>query len=201
MRRVADGTDAAPRGIDPRGPRFGAAITSVLLLVAVLLGLMGLSTARPSASMGWFAYQPLAEAVFTPAADWAVSSAPLAERALDPGFLALVVVALLFLWGVASPRTAPWGVVYRRLVQPHLAPPVDLEDPRPPRFAQGVGLFVTTAGLLLHLAGVPWSLPAAAAVAFAASFLNAAFGLCLGCRMYLLLQRAGIVGRARPTAP
>ena len=39
-------------------------------------------------------------------------------------------------------------------------------------------------------------LPIAAALAFVAAFLNAVFGLCLGCQLYLLLQRAGIVGRA-----
>lgn len=194
--------DAAPRGIDPRGPRFGAGITSLLLLGTVLLGLVGISTARPSiASFGWFAYQPLAtDFAFIAGKGWAISSASVAQRALDPGFLALLVVALLFLWGVLSPRTAPWGVLYRRLIQPRLAPPTDLEDPRPPRFAQGVGLFVSVVGLALHLAGVPWALPIAAAMAFVAAFLNAVFGLCLGCQLYLLLQRVGLVGRARPTA-
>ena len=191
------GSDAGQTGIDPRGPRFAAAITSVLLLLTVMLGLLGVSSAR--GSYGWFAYQPLADEVFAPSA-WAVAQASPIERALDPGFLALLVVALLFVWGVLSPRTAPWAALFRTLVQPRLTPPTDLEDPRPPRFAQGVGLFVTAAGLVLHLAGVPWALPIAAAVAFAASFLNAVFGLCLGCRMYLLLQRAGIVGRARPGA-
>jgi len=96
---------------------------------------------------------------------------------------------------VLSPRTQPWSVLYRRLIQPRLAPPTDLEDPRPPRFAQGVGLVVTGLGLMLHLAGVPWALPIAAALAFVAAFLNAVFGLCLGCRLYLLLQRLGFVGR------
>jgi hypothetical protein len=32
--------------------------------------------------------------------------------------------------------------------------------------------------------------PVAAALAFVAAFLNAAFGVCLGCRLYLLLARA-----------
>ncbi|MFF2634091.1 DUF4395 domain-containing protein [Microbacterium sp. NPDC058021] len=195
---MPESTDTASRGIDPRGPRFGAAITSVLLLVTILLSLVGLSTAR--APIGWFAYAPLADDVYSPAATWTIAYASLAERALDPGFLALLVVALLFLWGVVSPRTAPWGVVYRRFVQPRLAPPTDLEDPRPPRFAQGVGLFVSAVGLALHLAGVPWALPIAAAAAFMAAFLNAVFGLCLGCMLYLLLQRVGLVGRARPNA-
>lgn len=51
-------------------------------------------------------------------------------------------------------------------------------------------LFVVGVGLVLHLAGVPWALPVATAAAFLAAFLNAAFDFCLGCRLYLLLQRA-----------
>ena len=159
-----------PKGIDPRGPRFAASITTVLLAVATLLALTGTSTAKATTTI--------------------------AERAADPGFILLLVIALLFLRGVLSPRTQPWSVLYRRVIQPRLSPPTDLEDPRPPRFAQGVGLFVTSLGLVLHLAGVPWALSIAAALAFVAAFLNAVFGLCLGCQLYLLLQRAGIVGRA-----
>ncbi|MEN2737881.1 DUF4395 domain-containing protein [Microbacterium sp. X-17] len=175
-------TPTRPRGIDPRGPRFVAGITAVLLLIDVLLGLTGLPTA------------------YAPSTGWAITQATVLQRILDPAFLLLLVIALLFLWSVAWPRTAPWGVLYRRLVQPRLAPPTEFEDPRPPRFAQGVGLFVTTIGLVLQLFGVPWALPIAAAAAFVAAFLNAVFGLCLGCQLYLLLQRAGLVGRASATS-
>lgn len=185
-----------PAGIDPRGPRFAATITTVLLLVATFLGLIGISTAR---SFGWFAYQPIASASF--ASDtWAIVAATPAQRVLDPGFLLTVVIAVLFLWSVLSPATAPWGVVFRRLVRPRLSPPTELEDPRPPRFAQGVGLFVVTIGLVLHLVGVPWALPIATAAAFIAAFLNAAFSFCLGCQIYLLLQRAGVLGRTPSAA-
>lgn len=201
---MSDRTDAAaPRGIDPRGPRFAAGITSLLLLVAVFLGLTGLSTSRLSgtgASFGWFAYQPLSGAMLVSGDGWAVQAVSIGARALDPAFLLLLGIALLFLWAVLSPRTAPWGVLYRKAVQPRLTPPPELEDPRPPRFAQGVGLVVVGVGLLLHLAGVPWALPVTAAAAFVAAFLNAVFGLCLGCQLYLLLQRAGLVGR-RGAAP
>ncbi|MCB8044696.1 DUF4395 domain-containing protein [Microbacterium oxydans] len=184
-----------PAGIDPRGPRFAAAITAVLLLVATLLALTGISTAQAgAATFGWFAYQPLADASFTPTG-WAISSASLAQRALDPGFLLTAVAAALFLWGVVSPRTAPWGALFRTAVRPRLAPPAELEDPRPPRFSQGVGLFVVGIGLVLHLLGVPWALPIATAAAFVAAFLNAAFAFCLGCQLYLVLQRAGLIGR------
>jgi hypothetical protein len=172
---VSDSVKKDAAGIDPRGPRFAAGNTALLLLVAVLLGLTGLSTTG-------------------------VTEATPVQRALDPGFLLMLAIALLFLWGVLSPRTAPWGVLYRRLIRPRLAPPRELEDPRPPRFAQGVGLFVTGLGLILHLLGVPWALPVAAAAAFIAAFLNSVFAYCLGCQMYLLLQRAGVLGRERRAA-
>lgn len=171
----------APTKIDPRGPRFAASITALLLLIDVFLALTGISTGLTSAG-------------------WAIQDASLAQRALDPGFLLLLVIALLFLWSVVAPRTAPWGAIFRAWVRPRLKPPTELEDPRPPRFAQGVGLFVTTVGLVLHLIGVPWALPVAIAAAFIAAFLNAAFGLCLGCQLYLLLQRTGLIGRERAAA-
>ena len=188
----------APKGIDPRGPRFAASLTAVLLLIATFLALVGSSTARAvGTSFGWFAYQPMSGTDFAVVAGrWLLPSLTVAQRAADPAFVLLLVIALLFLWGVLSPQTHPWSVLYRRAVQPRLAPPTEHEDPRPPRFAQGVGLFVTAVGLALHLAGVPWALPIAAALAFVAAFLNAAFGLCLGCQLYLLLQRGGLIGRA-----
>lgn len=185
---------SAATGIDPRAPRFAAWITSALLLIATLLGLTGLAGQQVgTASFGWFAYAPLADS--RPAA-WAIGSSTLADRALDPAFLLTAVIALLFLWGVLSARTTPWSALFRTVVRPRLAPPAELEDPRPPRFAQGVGLTVVAIGLLLHLIGVPLALPIATAAAFIAAFLNAAFGFCLGCQMYLLLQRAGVLGRS-----
>ncbi|MCC4909741.1 DUF4395 domain-containing protein [Microbacterium sp. cx-59] len=184
-----------PPRIDVRGPRFVAGITAVLLLVDVFLGLVGVSA--ESRSFGWFAYQPLSNDLAAPGG---MLGAVLAARASDPAFILLAVIAALFVWGVVSPRTAPWGVLYRKVVQPRLRPATEFEDPRPPRFAQGVGLFVTVIGLVLHLSGVPWALPIAAAAAFMAAFLNAVFGLCLGCQLYLVLQRAGLIGRTSAAA-
>ncbi|SDH37779.1 DUF4395 domain-containing protein [Microbacterium pygmaeum] len=199
---MSERADAAarPRGIDPRGPRFAAGITALLLLIDVFLGLAGLSTAR-WASLGRIGVVPEDGAgSVTGGAGFVLPATTIAQRILDPAFLLLVIIWALFLWSVLSPRSAPWGVLYRKLIQPRLGPPSDLEDPRPPRFAQGVGLVVVSIGLLLQLTGVPWALPIAAAAAFIAAFLNAVFGLCLGCQLYLVLQRAGIVGRGRPAA-
>ncbi|WP_158864829.1 DUF4395 domain-containing protein [Leifsonia sp. AG29] len=110
--------------------------------------------------------------------------------------LLLLAIALLFAWGAfAGVQRHPYGLLYGALLRPRLAPPTDLEDPAPPTFAQGVGLLVTGAGLLLHVAGVAGALPVAAALAFVAAFLNAVFGYCLGCQLYLLLVRTGLVRR------
>jgi len=134
----------APAGIDPRGPRFGAGITAVLLVVVLLL---------PSPA----------------------------------SVVVLAVVVASFALGAVRGVGGTWqGAVYRRLVRPRVAAPTELEDPRPPRFAQLVGLVITGLGLLLALAGVGAAVPVAAALALVAAFLNAVFGLCLGCEMYLL---------------
>jgi hypothetical protein len=138
----------APPGIDPRGPRFGAGITAVLLAITLLLGTGPAATAL------------------------------------------LGVVGLLFVLGVVrGVQGTVQGLVFKAWVRPRLAPPTELEDPRPPRFAQVVGLLVVGAGLLLAALGFPTAVPIAAAVALVAAFLNAAFGLCLGCELYLLGRR------------
>ncbi len=167
----ADPQQAQPFGIDPRGPRFGATITSVLLLIVVLLGLT----------------EPF--------------GTDLVARALQPSALLLTVLVALFAWGAfAGIQKHPYGAVYRRLIAPRLAPPTEREHPAPPTFAQLVGLIVTATGLVLHLVGLPGALVVAASAAFIAAFLNAAFAYCLGCQLYVLLVRAGIIRRSAARA-
>jgi hypothetical protein len=118
---------------------------------------------------------------------------------LEFGTAALVLAiynAAVFLWGaVAGVQRHPYGLIFKNLVRPRLKPPVELEDPIPPTFAQGVGLFVTVVGIALYFVVGPIALVVAGAAAFVAAFLNSVFAYCLGCQIYLLLARAGIVGR------
>jgi hypothetical protein len=85
---------------------------------------------------------------------------------------------------------SPYGVLYRWLVRPRLGPPRELEDAAGPRFAQGVGLVVSLIGVAGYAAGITPLGMAGTAAALVAAFLNAAFGLCLGCEMYVLIRRA-----------
>ncbi|WP_214413852.1 DUF4395 domain-containing protein [Sphaerisporangium fuscum] len=99
----------------------------------------------------------------------------------------LLAQGVVFALGVAG--ASPYGLIFRRLVRPRLGPPAEMEDPAPPRFAQGVGLAFAVAGLIGFAAQItPFALGATAA-ALLAAFLNAAFGLCLGCEMYLIIRR------------
>jgi len=111
------------------------------------------------------------------------------------GLVLLAVVAAGFLLGaVRGAQGTVQGWLFRTLVRPRLAAPAELEDPRPPRFAQLVGLVVTGVGVVLGLAGVLAAVPWAAGIAFVAAALNAVVGLCLGCELYLLgarLRRGG----------
>lgn len=112
-----------------------------------------------------------------------------------------IYLALVFLWGaVAGVQRHPYGLLFRHLVRPRLTPPTELEDPVPPTFAQGVGLFVTAAGIALFFVVGPIALIVAGAAAFVAAFLNSVFAYCLGCQIYLLLARAGILRKGAVTA-
>ena len=129
--------------LDPRGQRFAAALTS-LVLVAVL-----------ATGWGWLA---LAQTVV------------FAITALDP-------------------RKGPYAYLYRALILPRLGPPAEREPAAPVRFAQSVGftfLAVATVGYLTGLTALGLVF---AAFGLLAAFLNAAFGLCLGCEAYLAIRR------------
>ncbi|MFJ9135514.1 DUF4395 domain-containing protein [Streptomyces sp. NPDC102256] len=87
---------------------------------------------------------------------------------------------------------SPYGWLFRKVVRPRLGPPKELEAPEPPQFAQAVGLVFAVVGLIGFTAGPQWLGLAATGCALAAAFLNAAFGYCLGCEMYLLVRRVRV---------
>jgi len=133
--------------IDMRGPRFGAAVTTVVLAVVLITG-----------SAWLLAWQTLAFA----------------------------------LGAAGGVGRSPYGWLFRKVVRPRLGPPSEFESPEPPRFAQAVGLVFAGVGLVGFALGPAWLGLVATAAALAAAFLNAAFGYCLGCEMYLLVRRVTV---------
>jgi hypothetical protein len=138
--------------IDPRGPRFGAVITTVVLAVVLITSSAWLLGAQ------------------------------------------LLVFAIGAVFGL---RYAPYGIVYRRLVRPRIGPPARTEAEAPPRFSQGVGMVFAAGGVLGYALGAPVAGIVCTAFALFAAFLNGAFDFCLGCQVYLFIQRNL---RVRPSA-
>ncbi|MEV6382387.1 DUF4395 domain-containing protein [Streptomyces sp. NPDC051773] len=136
--------------IDVRGPRFGAAVTTVVLAVALITG-----------SAWLLAWQTFAFA----------------------------------LGAAGGVGRSPYGWVFRTLVRPRLGPPTEFEPPEPPRFAQAVGLVFALVGLVGFAVGPVWLGLVATGAALAAAFLNAVFGYCLGCEMYVLARRVTVRAR------
>jgi Domain of unknown function (DUF4395) len=130
--------------IDPRGPRFGAAITTVVVAIVLATG---------------------------------------------SGWLLLAQTVVFAVGAIAGLRYAPYGMLYKALIRPRLSPPAALEAEAPPRFAQGTGMGMAAIGTIGYLAVSPVVGAVFAGLTLAAAFLNAAFDLCLGCHMYLLIQR------------
>ncbi len=149
-RKISDSIRRAEGSlVDPRGPRFGAAITTVVLAVILLTAPSAFAT------------------------------------------VLIAVQAVVFALGAfLGLRAAPYGWLFRTLVRPRLGPPSELEEEAPPRFAQGVGFAFAAVALVASLLGWTAVAVVAIAMAFIAAFLNAAFGFCLGCEIYLLLRRA-----------
>ena len=86
-------------------------------------------------------------------------------------------------------RRSIYGFIYRGLIQPRLKGPVPSEDQRAPRFAQLIGALFAFVALLGGVTGNGAVFLIATSFALGAAFLNAAFGFCLGCQIYLILVR------------
>ena len=114
-----------------------------------------------------------------------VSTVVLAVVLLTGSGLLLALQALVF--GLGARGASPYALFWRRFVR--RTPPTELEDARPLRFAQLIGLGFTVVGTVAFAAGVPALALAATAAALAAALLNAAFGICLGCELYLIFKR------------
>ncbi|WP_205873724.1 DUF4395 domain-containing protein [Mycobacterium camsae] len=102
----------------------------------------------------------------------------------------LAAQAIVFaISAVRGPRNSPYGLLFAKLVAPRLSPVSEREPVAPLKFAQLVGLIFAVIGVLGFAAGLQLVGVIATAFALFAAFLNAAFGICLGCQMYPLVAR------------
>ncbi|MDT5019617.1 MAG: hypothetical protein QOG47_586 [Mycobacterium sp.] len=90
---------------------------------------------------------------------------------------------------VAGPRRHPYGLIFAKLVAPRLSPVREREPVAPLKFAQLVGLIFAAPAAIGFATGASLFGVVLTAAALVAAFLNAAFGICLGCQLYPLVAR------------
>ncbi|ORV69483.1 DUF4395 domain-containing protein [Mycobacterium gastri] len=147
---MSSNTIPAQVGVDVRGPRFGAWLTTGVLGLVLIIS----------------AVNPAAAAV------------------------ALSIQAVVFAVGAAfGPRRHPYGQLFSTFVSPRLGPVREREPVPPLKFAQLVGFVFAICGITGFAVGPVVVGVVATSFALGAAFLNAAYGICLGCQLYPLLAR------------
>jgi len=106
----------------------------------------------------------------------------------------LVALALGFLARVLTgPSLSPFGLLATKAIAPRLGEPRYVAGP-PKRFAQGIGLTLTTLGAVLAVGlGIGPAGDAVLVAMIVATALESVFGLCLGCELFGVLMRAGLI--------
>ncbi|ETW21350.1 DUF4395 domain-containing protein [Mycobacterium gastri] len=105
---------------------------------------------------------------------------------------AVILVAQAVVFAISAlrgPRNSPYGLLFATLVAPRLGPVTEREPVPPLKFAQLVGLVFTVIGVVGFAVAVPVLGVVATSFALFACFLNAAFGICLGCQLYPFVAR------------
>jgi hypothetical protein len=97
------------------------------------------------------------------------------------------VVFALGAW--RGPRRHPYGRIFAAVLAPRLSPVTEREPVEPLQFAQLVGFVFALLGTVGFAADIALLGTVATAFALFAAFLNAAFGICLGCQIYPFVAR------------
>lgn len=117
-----------------------------------------------------------------------------ATIAFDQPWLTAVIAYGFVARVLTGPTLSPLGQIVTRGITPRLPLPERPVPGPPKRFAQGIGAtFSLTAavlalGLDLHTAAY-----ALLGMLIVAATLESVFGICLGCRLFALLMRAGVI--------
>ena len=93
---------------------------------------------------------------------------------------------------LTGPTLSPLGTFATRVAAPRLGDARYTPGP-PKRFAQGIGVAFSATASILWLAGMPAAARVVVAMLAVAASLEAALGFCLGCRIFALLMRLGVI--------
>lgn len=94
---------------------------------------------------------------------------------------------------LAGPRISPLGQLAVKVVAPRLPRYEKLVPGPPKRFAQGIGVAFTLTASALWLLGAPGAARIVIALLVVAASLEAFLGFCLGCKVFGVLMRLGVI--------
>ena len=130
-----------------------------------------------------------------------------AARTVATGVVIMALAVAVLGWGwvlipltygfvarvLTGPTLSPLGQFATRVVAPRLPRHEKLVPGPPKRFAQAIGVVFSVTGSVLWLAGATGASRIVIALLAGAAFLEAAFGFCLGCRIFAVLMRVGVI--------
>ena len=118
----------------------------------------------------------------------------LAAVTLATGFYWLLLPLAYGFWArvLTGPTLSPLGFAAQRVIAPRLGPPKPVPGP-PKRFAQGMGAAISTLALVLAFAVSHGAADVVLALLVMAAGLESIFAYCLGCQIFVLLMRAGVI--------
>jgi hypothetical protein len=93
---------------------------------------------------------------------------------------------------LTGPRLSPLGALASRVIAPRLGAPKTVSGP-PKRFAQALGATITTAAVVALALGADGAVAILLVLLVAAATLESVFAFCVGCRLFGLLMRAGVI--------
>jgi Domain of unknown function (DUF4395) len=93
---------------------------------------------------------------------------------------------------LTGPRLSPLGALASRVIAPRLGEPKIVSGP-PKRFAQAMGAAITTAAVVALALGAGGAVELLLVLLVAAATLESVLAFCVGCRIFGLLMRAGVI--------
>lgn len=95
---------------------------------------------------------------------------------------------------LTGPTLSPWGQIVTRVIVPRLQVRPKYVPGPPKRFAQGIGATLSVAALVAYAVTGSWTVPVVlVAMITIAATLESVFGLCLGCKVFAVLMRVGVI--------
>jgi len=118
----------------------------------------------------------------------------LATIVFDQPWLTAVIAYGFVARVLTGPTLSPLGQLATRVITPRLPFRAKLAPGPPKRFAQGIGAVLSVAAAILALGfGATTAAYVLMGLLVAAATLESVFALCLGCKIFAVLMRVGVV--------